>query len=148
MPKYNRKCVNCGKEYYACYSCVGLHSWKNAYCSIQCYLEAQKNGVKSKPIILKEGGKKMVILRAGLKNQKTIDIVGYDLELGKFDCSNGETKTFDDFSYFIVPVEEMKHFRLKPDKVEAPVQEKKEVSKPKKPVKAEVVEAEVEEAKE
>lgn len=90
----------------------------------------------------------MVILRAGLKNQKTIDIVGYDLELGKFDCSNGETKTFDDFSYFIVPVEEMKHFQLKPEKVEAPVQEKKEVSKSKKPAKAEVVEAEVEEAKE
>ena len=56
----------------------------------------------------------MVLLRAGLKNKKTIDIVGYDLEQGKFDCSNGETKTFDDFAYFIVPVKEMQHFTLKP----------------------------------
>ena len=56
----------------------------------------------------------MVLLRAGLKNKKTIDIVGYDLEQGKFDCYNGETKTFDDFAYFIVPVKEMQHFTLKP----------------------------------
>lgn len=143
MPKSNRKCLNCGKEYYACRSCVGSNSWKNAYCSIQCYLEAQKIGKGLNPIIINEGGKNMVLLRAGLKNKKTIDIVGYDLEQGKFDCSNGETKTFDDFAYFIVPVKEMQHFTLKPvEPVVEPVKEPK-----KKAPKAEVekvVESEVE----
>ena len=72
----------------------------------------------------------MVLLRAGLKNKKTIDIVGYDLEQGKFDCSNGETKTFDDFAYFIVPVKEMQHFTLKPvDPVEPAKESKKRAPK-------------------
>lgn len=85
----------------------------------------------------------MVILRAGLKNKKTIDIVGYDLEQGKFDCSNGETKTFDDFAYFIVPVKEMQHFTLKP--VEPVVEPVKESKKKAPKVEAEkVVESEVE----
>ena len=86
----------------------------------------------------------MVLLRAGLKNKKTIDIVGYDLEQGKFDCSNGETKTFDDFAYFIVPVKEMQHFTLKP--VEHTVVEPAKESKKKAPkVEVEkVVESEVE----
>lgn len=85
----------------------------------------------------------MVLLRAGLKNKKTIDIVGYDLEQGKFDCSNGETKTFDDFAYFIVPVKEMQHFTLKP--VEPTVEPVKESKKKAPKVEVEkVVESEVE----
>ena len=85
----------------------------------------------------------MVLLRAGLKNKKTIDIVGYDLEQGKFDCSNGETKTFDDFAYFIVPVKEMQHFTLKP--VEPVVGTVKESKKKAPKVEVEkVVESEVE----
>ena len=85
----------------------------------------------------------MVLLRAGLKNKKTIDIVGYDLEQGKFDCSNGETKTFDDFAYFIVPVKEMQHFTLKPvEPVVEPVKEPKKRA-PKAEVEK-VVESEVE----
>lgn len=85
----------------------------------------------------------MVLLRAGLKNKKTIDIVGYDLEQGKFDCSNGETKTFDDFAYFIVPVKEMQHFTLKP--VEPVVEPVKEPKKKAPKVEVEkVVESEVE----
>ena len=47
------------------------------------------------------------LLRAGLKNKDTIDITGYDLELGKFDCSDNKTRAYEDFSYFIVPVGEM-----------------------------------------
>ena len=85
----------------------------------------------------------MVLLRAGLKNKKTIDIVGYDLEQGKFDCSNGETKTFDDFAYFIVPVKEMQHFTLKP--AEPAVEPAKESKKRAPKVEVEkVVESEVE----
>lgn len=89
----------------------------------------------------------MVLLRAGLKNKKTIDIVGYDLEQGKFDCSNGETKTFDDFAYFIVPVKEMQHFTLKPvEHTVEPVVEPVKESKKKAPkVEVEkVVESDVE----
>lgn len=48
-----------------------------------------------------------VILRAGLIGGHTIDIVGYDLELGKFDCSDGYTRTFKDFEYFILPTKEL-----------------------------------------
>jgi hypothetical protein len=49
----------------------------------------------------------IVLLRAGLKNGKTIDITGYDLELGKFDCSDNITRGFGHFDYFIVPISEM-----------------------------------------
>ena len=90
----------------------------------------------------------MVLLRAGLKNKRTIDIVGYDLEQGKFDCSNGETKTFDDFAYFIVPVKEMQHFTLKtaaPTVVEPATEPVKESKKKAPKVEVEkVVESEVE----
>lgn len=47
------------------------------------------------------------VLRAGLTNKDTIDIIGYDLDLGKFDCSDGKTRVYEDFSYFIVPKNEM-----------------------------------------
>lgn len=50
----------------------------------------------------------MILLRAGLTNGTTIDITGYDLELGKFDCTDGKTHVYEDFDYFIVPREEMK----------------------------------------
>ena len=127
MPKYNRKCFYCGKEYYCCSSCVGIHSWKNTHCSIECYLKSQEENKDAKAIIIEEGGKKMVVLRAGLANGKTIDIVGYDLELGKFDCSDGMTRVFDDFSYFIVPRDEMKEFAIK----EKPIVKPPKVSKEK-----------------
>ena len=37
-----------------------------------------------------------------------VDIIGYDLELGKFDCHDGVTRTPDDFRYFVIPCDEMK----------------------------------------
>lgn len=46
------------------------------------------------------------VLRGCLKDSRTIDITGYDISLGKFDCSDNTTKTFDDFDYFIVPKDE------------------------------------------
>ena len=51
---------------------------------------------------------KKVLLRAELKSGKTIDIVGYDVDLGKFDCSNDKTITYDDVKIFYVPSEELK----------------------------------------
>ena len=57
----------------------------------------------------------MGVLKAALKkNGRTIDIVGYDLDLGKFDCSDGSTKTLEEFDYFIVSASEMEHYTLKP----------------------------------
>ena len=38
-----------------------------------------------------------------------VDIIGYDLELGKFDCHDGVTRTPDDFRYFVIPCNEMKN---------------------------------------
>lgn len=49
----------------------------------------------------------MVLLRAGLTNGRTIDITGYDLELGRFDSDDGKTREYEQFDYFIVPREEM-----------------------------------------
>lgn len=73
----------------------------------------------------------MAVLRAGLTSGLTISITGYDLELGKFDCTDGETRTIDEFDYFIVPVDEMKNLseRLY-DKVEKPkkINKKNEVA--------------------
>lgn len=58
-------------------------------------------------INIEKGEKMSVLLRAGLKNKDTINIVGYDLELGKFDCSDGKTRVYEDFSYFIIPKNEL-----------------------------------------
>lgn len=113
MPKYNRKCFYCGKEYYCCSSCVGINSWKNTHCSIDCFLKSQEENKESHPILINKEDKDVIVLRAGLKSGKTIDIIGYDLDLGKFDCADGTTKIFDDFSYFIVSSDEMKMFTLK-----------------------------------
>ena len=73
------------------------------------------------------------LLRAGLTNKDTIDIVGYDLELGKFDCSDGKTRVYEDFSYFIVPKNEMKeivsYFEEKVKKLENERQSKQNKKK-------------------
>ena len=37
MPKANRVCKYCGEEYYVCYSCVKLNSYKKLFCSAECY---------------------------------------------------------------------------------------------------------------
>lgn len=106
----NRKCNYCGREYYCCKSCISINSWKNVCCSIDCYRHMIQNGNINMPqeIKNKEGEVMKTLLRAALNNKDTADIIGYDLELGKFDCSDGKTRTFDDFLYFIVPTEEMK----------------------------------------
>ena len=106
----NRKCNYCGQEYYCCKSCISIHSWKNVCCSVQCFEKMILEGkiVEPQRINEKEVISLKTLLRAGLLNKDTIDIVGYDLDLGKFDCSDGKTRTYEDFSYFIVPKNEMK----------------------------------------
>lgn len=131
MPKYNRKCFYCGNEYYCCSSCVSINSWKNTHCSIECFLNSQKDSSKNiNPIVINKGGNKMGVLKAAFKkNGRTIDIDGYDLDLGKFDCSDGSTRVLEDFEYFIVPTSEMEHFTLKSKIVKKPNIEKDKIEK-------------------
>lgn len=142
MPKYNRKCFNCGREYYCCSACVSMNSWKNTYCSTDCFLESVRNKDKNiKPIIIDKGERNVSILKAALKkNGRTIDITGYDLDLGRFDCTDDTTKVTDDFEYFIVPASEMKNFTIKTKSTKKSSTKKEETK--------EVVESKVEETKE
>lgn len=55
----------------------------------------------------------MTLIRGGLISGRTVDVHGYDLELGRFDCSDGITRQFNDFEYFILPKEEMKEISEK-----------------------------------
>lgn len=117
MPKYNRECFYCGEKYYCCSSCVSNYSWKNTHCSIECFLKSQEETKMSdgvKPIIVNDKRSERTLLRAAFKKDgKTIDIKGYDLDLGKFDCSDKTTRALEEFAYFIVPAEEMESFTLK-----------------------------------
>ena len=133
----NRKCNYCGREYYCCKSCISINSWKNVCCSVECFRKMMQEGKTNMPQeINKEKGEKTMattLLRAGLTNKDTIDIVGYDLELGKFDCSDGKTRVYEDFSYFIVPKNEMKeivsYFEEKVKKLENERQSKQNKKK-------------------
>lgn len=129
MPTINRKCNFCGKEYYVCRTCERQNSWKNICCSRQCYrkLLAQNTSISLVPQKMNLEVKNMNI-RAGLINGKTITISGYDLELGKFDCLDGATRSFEDFAYFIIPSEEFQSIGKKlNDKIETPVVTKKKI---------------------
>lgn len=44
MPKPNRHCKWCGKEYYACNSCLKSYEfYKTSFCSKECYEEFSKD---------------------------------------------------------------------------------------------------------
>lgn len=106
--KANRTCNYCGREYYCCKSCISINSWKNTCCSVECYRKMLEEGVVALPKeINNKEDEHMVLLRAGLTNGRTIDITGYDLELGRFDSDDGKTREYEQFDYFIVPREEM-----------------------------------------
>ena len=47
-------------------------------------------------------------MSAKLKNGKNVNISGYDLQLNRFDCDDGVTRTVDDFSEFTLSEEEMR----------------------------------------
>lgn len=48
------------------------------------------------------------ILRAELKDGKTYDIIGYDVDLGRFDCDGGRTLTYDDVKFFYITPDVLK----------------------------------------
>lgn len=106
--KYNRICINCGDKYYVCNQCTKMNTWKNVCCSRECYKEAVNSGNPCIPHEIEEGGGTMALIRGGLISGRTVDITGYDLELGKFDCSDGITRQYNDFEYFILPKSEMR----------------------------------------
>ena len=129
MATINRKCKFCGKEYYVCKSCERQNSWKNICCSRLCYRNLlQQENASFVPQKMSLGVNTMKI-RAGLTNGNTITINGYDLELGKFDCTDGLTRSFEDFSYFIIPSAEFKMISERlDDKIETQVVKKKNVT--------------------
>ena len=129
MATINRKCNFCGKEYYVCKSCERQNSWKNICCSRLCYRNLlQQENASFVPQKMSLGVNTMKI-RAGLTNGNTITINGYDLELGKFDCTDGLTRSFEDFSYFIIPSAEFKMISKRlDDKIETQVVKKKNVT--------------------
>ena len=129
MATINRKCNFCGKEYYVCKSCERQNSWKNICCSRLCYRNLlQQENASFVPQKMSLGVNTMKI-RAGLTNGNTITINGYDLELGKFDCTDGLTRSFEDFSYFIIPSAEFKMISKRlDDKIETQIVKKKNVT--------------------
>lgn len=106
--KHNRICAYCGRSYYVCSSCISAGSYKNSYCSQECFRRSVMNNGSFQPIIV-EGEEMKTLLRGKLAGTDIfVDIIGYDLELGKFDCHDGVTRTPDDFRYFVIPCDEMK----------------------------------------
>lgn len=94
----NRKCNYCGSSYYICRSCIKAgNAWKNVCCSKECFIQLSKIYSNVRPIVVKESGMKQVLLRGVLKNGMTVDVIGYDLDLGRFDCTDGKTYVYDDF---------------------------------------------------
>lgn len=106
--KHNRICAYCGRSYYVCLSCTSAGSYKNSFCSEDCFRRSVMSNGSFQPVIV-EGEEMKTLLRGKLAGTDIfVDIVGYDLELGKFDCHDGVTRTPDDFRYFVIPCNEMK----------------------------------------
>ncbi len=111
MPKANRRCRVCGREYYVCCACVSIHSWKHLACSPECYRKLMTNTTeKVEPTIIPqtEEEEQRVLLKVKTKNKKIRNIIGYDIELGKFDCDDKTTLVYDDIDEFVIPAEEMR----------------------------------------
>ena len=113
----NRKCNNCNAEYYVCRYCEGIGSWKNVCCSKECFMEiAGKDNVEIVKINEKEVLMEKVLMRGETHNGITHDIIGYDLEFKKLDCTCGVTHTSDEFKFFYVTPEEIADMMQKASK--------------------------------
>ena len=107
MPKANRKCINCGTSYYACSACIGIKSWKNVCCSVECYRQMFKREIINLEPIEQDKGevKDMYVV---LKDNKKFTVIGYDIPLGRIDADNGNTYTENDIDHLEVSIEELK----------------------------------------
>lgn len=110
MPKYNRKCFNCGSPYYVCRACIDINSWKNVCCSVECYRNLfSKEYYNAEPIEQNKGevSDMYIILKNRTKNKK-VEVTGYDLSLGKIDGADGKTYVDEDIDHFEVTLDELK----------------------------------------
>ena len=61
--KHNRICAYCGRSYYVCLSCVSVGSYKNSYCSEDCFRRSVMDNKGFQPIIIEgEEMKTLLIL--------------------------------------------------------------------------------------
>lgn len=105
--KYNRTCNYCGDKYYVCNYCTEINSWKNICCSRECYrkmvAEAKENQV-IKPKKIDLGTSPAIIVH--LFNGTEKEVVGYDLDLGRFDLEGNLTVSYDDIKFFKISKDE------------------------------------------
>lgn len=113
MIRTNRKCAYCGEEYYCCKSCISNKSWKNICCSVKCFRKLSERKDFIEPIKKEIVDMDSSCLYGYTKDKKIIDIIGYDLELGKFDCADNITRTFDEFEKFIISKDELKNISIR-----------------------------------
>lgn len=113
MIRANRKCAYCGEEYYCCKSCISNKSWKNICCSVKCFRKLSEKKDFIEPIKKEIVDMDSFCLYGYTKDKKIIDITGYDLELGKFDCADNITRTFDEFEKFIISKDELKNISIR-----------------------------------
>lgn len=113
MIRANRKCAYCGEEYYCCKSCISNKSWKNICCSVKCFRKLSEKKDFIEPIKKEIVDMDSSCLYGYTKDKKIIDIIGYDLELGKFDCADNITRTFDEFEKFIISKDELKNISIR-----------------------------------
>lgn len=113
MIRANRKCAYCGEEYYCCKSCISNKSWKNICCSVKCFRKLSEKKDFIEPIKKEIIDMESSCLYGYTKDKKIIDIIGYDLELGKFDCADNITRTFDEFEKFIISKDELKNISIR-----------------------------------
>lgn len=113
MIRANRKCAYCGEEYYCCRSCISNKSWKNICCSVKCFRKLSEKKDFIEPIKKEIVDMDSFCLYGYTKDKKIIDITGYDLELGNFDCADNITRTFDEFEKFIISKDELKNISIR-----------------------------------
>lgn len=121
MPKSNRKCNYCGSPYYVCKACVGNQSWKNVACTPECFkklFSTNNNDIaedstnskvtklnKVAPIVDVIGGvEELTIIK---ENGNRYPVVGYDIDLMKFDVASGETFGEEDIAQIELSCEEL-----------------------------------------
>ena len=106
MPKANRKCFNCGASYYACSACIGIRSWKNVCCSVECYREMFKKDIYDPDPIEQDIGeiKDMYVV---LKDNNKFTVTGYDIPLGRIDAENGQTYTENEIDHLEISIDEL-----------------------------------------
>lgn len=102
--KYNRVCMYCGNKYYVCNHCVEINSWKNSCCSRDCYRQLIMGNKLIKDNKIEDGSANMKVV---FPDRSIRNVVGYDLQLGRFDLEGGLTITVEDADHFIIDKDEM-----------------------------------------